>query len=365
MRIILTALTIWFIVPVTAQSVLKPGFDPGEYGSLLSLAYFSSSIPDSVERLRSEDPYKRVYRSPELGFNNLWTLYHRQDNIGVISLRGTVNNGPSWIANFYAAMIPATGTLHLSDSSRFTYRFAENPEAMVHAGWAIGIAHLGPDIKAKILEDYHGRGIREYLIFGHSQGGALAFLLRSWLEYEKGNNGLPADLLFKTYCSAAPKPGNMYFAYDFDFITRNGWAYTVVNAADWVPETPFTVQTLKDFNPTNPFSHTKKILRRQKFIVRVAGNVIYDKLERKPRKAQRKFEKYLGRLLFKKGVKKILPTMEEPVYAAGNNYMRAGIPIVLMADKAYTEKYPDGNEKFFIHHGFAPYYYLLKKWYPD
>ncbi len=93
---------------------------------------------------------------------------------------------------------------------------------------------------------------------GHSQGGAIAYLLTAHFYNLQQQGKLPADIRFKTYCSAAPKPGNLYFAYDYETTTRGGWACNVVNAADWVPETPFSVQTVSDFNTTNPFVNAKK-----------------------------------------------------------------------------------------------------------
>jgi hypothetical protein len=342
---------------------LKPGFDPSEYAALLSIAFNGSSIGDSVLRKTSADPYHREYQSPEVGLKNRWTLYLRPDNVAVIDLRGTINHPASWVANFYAAMIPAKGSIQVNDSTTFEYQFASNPKAMVHAGWTVSIAHLAPTILQKISAYYKDKGVREFLIIGHSQGGALAFLLRSYLEYEKQKGTIPADILLKTYCSAGPKPGNMYYAYDFDFITRGGWAFNVVNTADWVPETPFTVQTINDFNPTNPIVHAKTILKKQKFLIRHAGGYLYNQLEKKPRKAQKKFEKYLGRMIFKKSVHKTLPQLKEPLYVKGNNYMRAGTPVMLMADDEYYTKFAESNTNFFVHHMYAAYSYLLKKWY--
>ena len=364
MRIALLAGLMLLYTQLTAQNTLKPGFDAREYAELLSLAYYSSSIPDSIARASVDDPYRLVYRSQEMGFRNRWTLYVRKDNIGVIDLRGTINQPASWMANFYAAMVPATGKLDLNDSVSFNYQFAADPKAMVHVGWAISIAHLAPDIMEKLKAAYQKDGIKSYFIFGHSQGGALSFLLRSLLEYEKSKGNIPPDILFKTYCSAAPKPGNMYYAYDFDFLTRGGWAFNVVNAADWVPETPFSIQTLDDFNPTNPLVHTKDALKKQKLLIRVAGGLIYNKLARAPRKAQRKFTRYVGTLLYKKGVRKVLTQLKEPSYASGNNYMRAGIPIILQPDEEYRSQFPESDRQFFIHHQFKPYYFLLRKWYP-
>lgn len=304
-----------------------------------------------------------VYRSNEVGFNNRWTLYLREDNIAVIDVRGTVNNNASWMANFYAAMIPATGSLQLNDSTVFEYKLASNPNAMVHVGWTVALGHLAPDIEKKINEYSSEKKVKEYLIMGHSQGAAIAFLLRSYLEYEKQKGNIPADILFKTYCSAAPKAGNLYYAYDFDFITRNGWAYTIVNSADWVPEMPFSIQTIADMNHPNPVANAKTYLKKKKFMVRMAGNHVYGKLERKPRKAQRKYEKYVGHVVYKRGVKKVLPQLKEPVYAHGNNYMPAGIPIVLVPDDAYKQKFPENPEQLFLHHGFQPYYDLALRYY--
>jgi hypothetical protein len=346
-----------------AQSILKPGFDAKEYAELLTLTYFSSGIPDTAERAHAKDPYHREYRSEEIGLKNRWTFYIRNDNVGVIELRGTVNNMASWMANFYAAMIPATGSLQVNDSTVFNYQLAENPNAMIHVGWTVSLAHLAPEIIQKINSYYQSKKIKEFLIIGHSQGGALSFLLRSYLEYEQKKGTIPRDIFFKTYSSAAPKPGNMYYAYDYDFITRGGWGFNVVNAADWVPETPFSVQQITDFNPTNPLIHSKDVLKKQKMMIRFAGGIIYDKLERKPRKAAKKFRKYLGHAVYKRSIKKLLPQLKEPVYTTGNNYMRAGTPVILMTDGDYFAHYPESETAFFVHHSYWAYYYLLKKWY--
>lgn len=344
------------------QSRLQPGFDGKEYGELLSLSFFSSSIADSAERVKTKDPYHLEYRSDEVGLLNRWSFYLRSDNVGVINIRGTVQRLASWLENFYAAMIPATGSLQLNDSTTFNYQFSSDAKAMVHVGWTIGVGFLAADIESKINDYYKQKHVKEFLLFGHSQGGAITFLLRSFLEYEKQKGKIPADIIFKTYCSAAPKPGNLYYAYDFDFITRNGWAFTVVNTADWVPETPFSVQTLNDFNPTNPFIHVKDIIKKERLIVRLAVKKIYKKLNKSTDKAQKKFAKSLGKPIYKQ-VRKFLPQLKEPLYTTGNNYMRAGSPIILRPDEEYRTLFPESNTNFFTHHLFKPYYLLLKKYY--
>lgn len=345
-----------------AQAKLQPGFDAKEYASLLSLAFYGNGIPDSNERKTGKDIYTRQYTSPEVGLKNQWSLYLRNDNVAVIDIRGTVGDMLSWTANFYAAMIPASGTLQLNDSTSFRYRLSADTLAAVHVGWTVALASMAPDIVAKIKEVY-ARGIRDICLIGHSQGGAITFLLRSYLHYLQEESALPRDILFKTYCSAAPKPGNMHYAYDFDYITRGGWAYTVVNRSDWVPETPYTIQRIQDMNAFNPLIHTKELLKKQSFLVRLVGGIFYGKANRKPRKAQQMYTHYLGKTLYKRVVKNGVPGLKEPEYVPSSNYMRAGNPIILMPDEEYRLLFKENGKDYFVHHQFAPYYFLIKKQY--
>ena len=351
-----------FYAPANAQHQLQPGFNAQEYISLLSLNFFGNSIPDSNERKTSRDVYSKLYTSPEIGLKNQWSLYLRNDQVAAITIRGTVGDKVSWAANFYAAMIPASGSLQINDSTVFNYRLAASPQAAVHAGWTVALAAMAPDIVAKIKELYQ-HNTRDIYLVGHSQGGAIAFLLRSYLQYLQQDGQLPADILFKTYCSAAPKPGNMQYAYDFDFINRGGWAYTVVNSADWVPETPYTVQRIQDMNALNPLIHTKQLLKKQPLFIKLAGGFFYGKVNRKPRKAQQVYTKFLGKTLYKRAIQKALPQLKEPSYQPSSNYMRAGNPVVLMADDAYRQQFKEDGKDFFVHHHFAPYYFLIKQQY--
>src|SRR5262249_18920218 len=146
--------------------------------------FLGSSIPDSAQRTKSEDPYHLEYHSGDVGLLNNWSFYLRSDNVGAINIRGTVPETSSWLENAYSAMIPAAGSLQVNDSTVFNYQLSADPRAMVHTGWTIGLAFLAPDIKRIIKEYYMKRNVKEFLIFGHSQGGAISFLLRSYLEYE-------------------------------------------------------------------------------------------------------------------------------------------------------------------------------------
>ncbi len=345
-----------------AQHKIAPGFDPREYISLLSLGFFGNSIADSNDRKIQQDIYTKKYTSPEVGLKNKWWLYQRNDGVAVIFIRGTIGDKVSWAANFYAAMIPAKGVLHLNDSTDFKYKFSDDDKASVHVGWTVSLASMAADMILQIKQLY-ANGTRDIYIVGHSQGGAIAFLASSYIHYLQQDGELPKDILFKTYCSAAPKPGNMYYAYDFEFINRGGWAYTVVNRADWVPEAPYTIQRIQDMNELNPLVHAKDLLKKQKFAFRLVGGVLYGKLNNKPRRAQKMYVKYLGHAVFKRVVSKQLPQFVEPHYIASSNYMRAGCPIILMPDTAYWQRFKDSGKDYFLHHHFEPYYYLLKKQY--
>ncbi|MBS1567514.1 MAG: lipase family protein, partial [Bacteroidetes bacterium] len=166
------------------------------------------------------------------------------------------------------------------------------------------------------------------------------------------------------YGSAAPKTGNTFFAYDFDFITRGGWAFTIVNAADWVPETPFSVQQVSDFNTLNPFVNIDGALKGQPWIVRMVLKGKFNRMKRSLRKSQRLMTKNLGHLMYKQ-VKKFLPQLKEPVYTTVNNYQRMGVPIVLQPDAAYYKKFPDSTTNVFQHHAYAAYRLLATQYYSD
>ena len=343
---------------------LQPGFNGKEYLTMLSISfqYFDSLAVNA--KIPAPVNYTAVYRSPQTGLQNRWNMWYRKDNqVAVIALRGTINALPSWLENFYAAMVPANGSLQLNDSTTFNYQLAADDRATVHVGWLVGLGHMAPAIVQQVKIAYD-KGIREFFITGHSQGGALAFLTTSYLHYLAQNGSLPKDIIFKTYCSAGPKPGNTFYVYDFDFITRNGYGFNVVNAADWVPETPFSAQTFPDFNTLNPFVNIKDALKKQPLLVRIYLKCKYNGINRSTRKSQKRFEKLMGNTIYKQ-VKKVLPQLRQPVYAHTNNYQRAGTSIVLQPDSAYYKQFPNETKNVFQHHQYAAYYRLASQLYPE
>jgi len=342
---------------------LKPGFDKNEYLELLKVCGQTVNAPASDNMLKTigaPQYHKCLYKSTPTELDNKWDLWISKDGIACISIRGTTGNPESWLENFFAAMVPAKGKLYFAEGDTFRYKLAEDKKAAVHAGWLIGMASIALTVMPR-LDSCYKAGIRQYRIFGHSQGGAIAFLLRSYLHYQQQKGKLPKDMLFKTYCSAAPKPGNLYYAYDYENITRNGWGYTIVNAADWVPEVPLSLQTVDDYNHINPFRGAAEMMAKQPFPKNIVMKLLYNKLSKPSYKLLARYKRFLGAEAFKM-VKKHYKNMEQPEFYNSNNYMRAGSPIVLLPKADYYKLYPDTSSNIFVHHFLEPYDYLMKQY---
>jgi len=348
------------VFAVSAQTKkLKPGFDKNEFLELLKV---SSRQGDSLYNPDLPEPqfFEKVYRSNVMGLANRWDLWLSDDSVAVISIRGTTMETVSWLENFYAAMVPAKGQLTLSKDFVFDYHLCDDEKAAVHTGWLIATAFLSKDILPK-LDSLSKIGIKEFYIMGHSQGGAIAYLLTAHLLSLQKENKIPSDIVFKTYCSAAPKPGNLHFAYAYENMTQGGWSFTVVNAADWVPEAPFSIQTTMDFNTVNPFANAKKEIKKAPFVKRIAMNYFYNSLDKPTKKANKRYQKQLGKTLGK-FIKKSLPEYVSPAFFNSNNYARTGDIIVLYPDSSYYTLFPIDKDKIWTHHAFEPYLYLCNKY---
>jgi len=342
---------------------IQPIFKKKEYTDVLAISFGKY---DSIQKLDITPPelqFKQVFRSSVKGLDNRFTVWLRNDqNLAIINVRGTVATTASWMANVYAAMLPASGTIKLNNTTTFNYQVAAQKNAYVHAGWLISLGYIASEVEQQILLQY-ARGVKSFIISGHSQGGAITYLLSSHLYYQKKAGKLPSDLVFKTYCSAAPKPGNLYYAYDFDHINKEGWAFNIVNAADWVPETPFTIQQFTDLNPLNPFADVKNALRSQKLVVRLYAGMVYDKMNKSTRKAAKRYRRYLGHKVGGR-VKNQLPDLKHEPFENSFNYMRAGTPVVLLPAADYFHIFPNdpkGKTGIWAHHTFDAYWYLLQQ----
>ena len=304
---------------------------------------------------------KLIYHSPDLGLSNQWNLWEREDSTLIIAIRGSVGTKGSWIENFYSGTMKAKGTIAKADGSEFKYKLAESDNALVHAGWLIGTAYLAPDITREI-GNYYQKGYRNFLMVGHSKGGALSILMRSYLEY---SGTLHDDLKLKTYSSAPPKPGNQAFANDYDFITRAGWGFRVVNEQDWVPETPVSIQTFDDFNSTSPFRNAEELFGEIGPVKRIAIKSIYNSMANELEEARKKMNKNVSKRAFKY-LEEELPGLTEPEIEGPVYYVACGIPIILPPVDGYKEFLSTISRKgAFTHHTFESYWFLVNRHYPS
>lgn len=339
---------------------LKPNSNTKEiYNSLQLASDIQKTYPkDSLYQLTD---YKNIYRSPEMGLTNQWGLYHNDKNdVYEIAIRGSVNKGVSWLANYYAAMIPSTGEIQLDAKTKVNYNLSADDRATVHAGWTIASLYLMQDIQPKV-DSLIKLNKKEFIISGHSQGAAIAYLITANLLNQQLTGKLPKDIVFKTYAIAPPKPGNLYFSYQYEKLT-GAWSYSVINTQDWVPELPPTSQTFKDFNPISPLSEkeVKKALSKVPWPKRIFAKNIFNSLKNPPEKSVKKYNKYLGSFVFN-FIQKQLPELKEPTYSQNSNYSRCSNPVILdgMLNEEYQRKF-DKPDNIMTHHLPPAYLYLLE-----
>ncbi len=358
-RLSTTLLMLLLLGGSSLHAQFTEGFDKTEYLEIMRIT--AASIDTPWVKLRTPAPLQSeiFFRSRVVGLDNQADLWIRDDGVIILSIRGTTAKDISWLENFYAAQIPAKGSIQLSSDYRYDYHFAEDDRAAVHVGWTIGAGFLLREVMPKI-DSCYAAGSRYLMVVGHSQGAAIAYLVTSQLRNWQQTGKLGTEWELKTYTSAAPKPGNLYYAYAYEQQTYGGFGITVLNPLDWVPEVPVTIQTVSDFNTTNPFGGVKKVFKKLPFFKRMALNYGYKRLTKPSRKAQRNYTKYLGRTTSGM-LKEALPGFVAPDYVPSTHYMRTGSPIILRPDTTYRNERADPHKNVFIHHMPEAYYKLAEQ----
>ena len=102
------------------------------------------------------------------------------------------------------------------------------------------------------------------------------------------------------------------------------------------------------------------MIKKQKFPNNIVLKYMYNRLDKPTRRAQRRYQRYLGKLT-SKFVTKNLKGFKPPEYYNSNNYVRTGTMIILLADSAYYKSFPQSSDKIFINHFHTPYLYLAEK----
>ncbi len=338
---------------------LKAGFDIEEYLECLRVSSHMDSLRVEAKYLSSEPRHSRqVYTAGEVGFDNSWELWQdTKSGAALIMMRATVSTMSSWGANFNAGMVSARGVIDIGRKVRYDY--CEDSTAHVHGGWTAGMAYMQDDILQKV-DSLVKAGVRDFIVSGHSQGGALSQLTTAMLRRCQATGRLPKDLRIKTYSSAAPKTGDYLFAMHYENMTGD-WAFTVVNPDDWVPETPLSVQRTSDFRPTNPFAQIDDLLSSTSGGTRLKLKFVYKKISKPGNKEVENLTKYLGKTvggMLADGKKGYVA----PEYQNVANYSRVGRAIILMPGQDYYKVHPRASKDVFEHHQYVSYEMLAERY---
>jgi len=338
----------------------KAGFDSQECEEILKVNLaFEDTIKDN-KFIDYIEGYKFLYSSPSIGLDNMYHIWLRSDSTIIISLRGTTPNINSIMADLYCAMLPANGSIKLDSNKSFEYHLASDPRAAVHAGFLIGYAFIA-DHALESIQNLYKDGYRNFIITGHSQGGALCYYVSAWLMQLRKIGVFP-NLGIKTYASAPPKMGNMYFAYDYDNAQLSNWSFSIVNADDPVPEIPFTTQQVViDMNEPNPILNLMNRFDDLPFLKRVVLKGAFNNMKKNAEKSSESYQKYLGKYVGS-AIHKALPGLELPDAVKTTYYVRPGVPITLVPTQNYYEYFKDSPA--YYHHGLDQYRFLLREYYP-
>lgn len=344
------------------EFVFDRGFDARESHDLLWLntAYLDTTAGNRFPEYLPD--YRFVYRSPSMGMDNVWDLWIRSDSTVIITLRGTTADIRSLLADFYCAMVPAKGEMVIGKDDTIRYELAEDDRAAVHSGFLLGFGFISKDI-APWLDSLYRTGYYNYIVAGHSQGGALCYYVSAWMMHLRDISKYP-KMSVKTYASASPKMANTYFLYDYNARTRSEWAFSLVNTADVVPEMPPTTQQIaSDMNAPNPLLRLYDRMNALPFFKRVILKRAFNKMRKGSEKASKAYQKYLGGYT-QKYISSLMPEIRMPPPVNTTFFQRPGVPVILKVNGAYNEHFSDNDGPYF-HHSMNAYQFLLMYYYPE
>lgn len=229
-------LIIGYFIAFGCSSQIKNGFDANEARDMIqicnSFGYLDLYKDDSGILPKG---YKKTYTSPAYGMDNKFQIYTKE-NKGVIHFRGSTAKQSSWLENLYASMIPVKDKIVINGDT-FNYQVGEKDGSRVHAGYMLAIYFFKEDLLKQISE-LNKNGIYDIYITGHSQGGALAQLVRAYLDYLPEKE-VSKKNTFKVYAFANPMIGNVSFAKEYSKkYCDSEMSYILHNSTDFVTKLP-------------------------------------------------------------------------------------------------------------------------------
>lgn len=305
---------------------------------------------------------EQVYRSKVSPIMNRFDVWLTNEKKAVITIRGTIIDSAamSSAAVLYSLMAPANGKIKISDTSSFEYKLAEIPGAGVHLGMLLGLYFMSGELVDQINTQYR-RGIKDFIIVGHSQGSGNSLLVTSYLWYLRKDGKLPADIRFKTYSIATPKTGNLQYVYDYENLTAGGYALSVNNVIDWVPRVPMTIQSIEDFPNVSPFRDVKEFLSGANYTLGPNFDEGFEEFSHVAPKIINQITQGIQENVYPK-IAKAMPGYVEPECLQSLNFERSGLSVPLIPDSEYYKLFPNDTENFNVweNHSVYPYYVLIK-----
>lgn len=268
-----------YLVTSNAFAQLAEGFNSDEMRDMIQLcnSYTFLDLYKSDKEIIPKG-YQLTYTSAEMGLDNRFQVYENNKGFAVINLRGSTEKELSWLANIYSAMIPASGRM-LINKDTFNYRFAKDSAAAVHTGFAIAIGFISNAVLEQIKQ-LNEKGIYQIMITGHSQGGALAQMLRAYLE---NNPEVSKQNVFKVYAFANPLIGNKAFVEEYytRFCLYSNSSFSIVNPDDPVTKMPITSNGDLSLTPENIANliQNKEGIDKKEWAMSLLFNLFDDKLQ--------------------------------------------------------------------------------------
>lgn len=307
--------------------------------------------------------YEKVYQSGAIGLDNQWQMW-KYKNYAVINLRGSTSEQISWLGNMYAAMIPANGEIILPGDEHFKYKLSINSNANIHSGWTLSMAFMANDILQHIkMLNYEG--IHHFIITGHSQGAAIAQLLRAYLE-NLPDSKIDKKNKFKTYVFASPMVGNISFV--DEYYQRFGeTSFIINNPIDPITKMPFTIDKKSMFDLKDISEHL--IDTNKNYLETIAYRAIGKVLFGNPDSA---YIDKAGENVYQQLRKSIGP-FSMPPYQLDMNYKTMPNPIYIgpfreaeIKNKRYISKFNlNPEQSFFQHKPYLYFLYLTKTYFPE
>lgn len=302
------------VIAIKGFAAIKPGFDHQEIKELIQLCntYTYQELYGSDEKM-IPNGYVKVYQSPAYGMDNKFQIY-RHGDVGIINFRGSTDKKMSWLENLYSAMIPVEGTIQVN-SVPFYYKVGEDTSGAVHGGYVLAINFFQEDLLDQMRKLNH-QGVYEWIITGHSQGGAIAQMTRCYLEYLP-NTKVSRKNQYKVYAFANPMIGDKDFVNEYNAkFCKNQMSFLIHNPEDLVPTMPMSYNDSATFR-TNLQS---LIFDRDNFNFK---ETLTDAMYRTMDGKLNKINQYLARNLNKE-IGRELGEIVMPRFIDGVNYMHTG-----------------------------------------